>query len=80
MTTEVANHRFISTDLDGEQSQGKLKVKIKKYHGDSSSHRYRKTKIDCLRFVMCPLVALVCQGVFYVATNNTNGQRAAKLF
>jgi hypothetical protein len=41
MTTEVANHRFISsTDLDGEQSQGKLKVKIKKYHGDSSSHRY----------------------------------------
>jgi hypothetical protein len=73
MTTEVANHRFISsTDLDGEQSQGKLKVKIKKYHGDSSSNTYRKTKIDCLRFVMCPLLALVLQGFFYVATKSTN--------
>ncbi len=25
-------------------------------------HRYQKTKIDCFRFVMCPLLALVFQG------------------
>ncbi len=29
-------------------------------------------KIDCLRFVMCPLLALGFQGFFYVAVNSTN--------
>ncbi len=27
-------------------------------------HRYQKSKIDCLRFVMCPLLAAVFQGFF----------------
>jgi len=31
------------------------------------------SKIDCLRFVMCPLLARVCQGFFFaVAINSTN--------
>ncbi len=40
----------------------------------SPSHRYlKKSKIDCLRFVMCPLLAPVFQGFFFaVAINNTN--------
>ncbi len=29
-------------------------------------HRYRKTKIDCLRFVMCPLLAPIFQGFFFL--------------
>ncbi len=37
------------------------------------THRYRKSKIDCLRFLMCPLLALVFQGFFFVvSTNSTN--------
>jgi hypothetical protein len=28
------------------------------------NHRYRKTKIDCLMFVLCPLLAPVFQGFF----------------
>ncbi len=28
-------------------------------------HRYRKTKIDCLRFVMCPLLVPGFQGFFF---------------
>ncbi len=28
-------------------------------------HRYRKSKIDCLRFVMCPILAPVFQGFFF---------------
>ncbi len=43
-----------------------------------SPFQYRKTKIDCLRFVMCPLLAPVFQGFFLVATmhsaNETNRQ------
>ena len=31
----------------------------------SVAHRYQKSKIDCLRFVMCPLLALVLQGFFF---------------
>ncbi len=41
----------------------------------SADHRYRKTKIDCLRFVMCPLLAPGFQGFFSffdVAVNSTN--------
>jgi hypothetical protein len=39
----------------------------------SISHRYRNSKIDCLRFVMCPLLAPVFQGFFFVvAINSTN--------
>ncbi len=30
------------------------------------SHRYRKSKIDCLRFVMCLLLAPVFQGFFFL--------------
>jgi hypothetical protein len=29
-----------------------------------STHKYRKSKIDCLRFVMCPLLTLIFQGFF----------------
>ncbi len=32
--------------------------------GQSSNHRYRKAKIDCLRFVMCPLLAQLEIGFF----------------
>jgi hypothetical protein len=40
-------------------------------------HRYRKSKIDCLRFVMCLLLAPVFQGFFFfsffaVAINSTD--------
>ena len=28
-------------------------------------HRFRKSKIDCLRFVMCPLLEPVFQGFFF---------------
>ncbi len=39
-------------------------------------HRYRKTKIDCLKFVMCPLLMPGFQGFFFslfdAAVNNTN--------
>jgi hypothetical protein len=31
----------------------------------SYKHRYRKKKIDCLRFVMCPLLALPNPRLFY---------------
>jgi hypothetical protein len=31
----------------------------------TSMHRYRKSKIDCLRFVTCPLLAPVFQGFFF---------------
>jgi hypothetical protein len=30
----------------------------------SNTHRYRKAKIDCLRFVMCPLLAQLEIGFF----------------
>jgi hypothetical protein len=30
----------------------------------STAHRYRKAKIDCLRFVMCPLLAQLEIGFF----------------
>ncbi len=33
-------------------------------HYKRSSHRYRKAKIDCLRFVMCPLLAQLEIGFF----------------
>jgi hypothetical protein len=39
-------------------------------------HRYRKTKIDCLRFVMCQLLVPGFQGFFFsffdAAVNSTN--------
>jgi len=42
----------------------------------AGNHRYQKSKIDCLRFVMCPLLAPVFQGFFFfffaVAINSTN--------
>ncbi len=36
------------------------------------AHRYRETKIDCLRLVMCPLLVLVFQGFFDAAINSAN--------
>ncbi len=36
------------------------------------SHRYQKTKIDCLRFAMCPLLAPDFQGFFFAAIYSTN--------
>ncbi len=30
------------------------------------AHRYQKTKIDCLRFVMCLLLTPVIQGFFFL--------------
>ncbi len=36
-------------------------------------HRYQKTKIECLSFVMCPLLAPVFPAFFfYAAINSTN--------
>ena len=32
----------------------------------SSNHRYKKTNIDCWRFVMCPLLVLVFHGFFFM--------------
>ncbi len=37
---------------------------IKKMNAYGYSHRYRKAKIDCLRFVMCPLLAQLEIGFF----------------
>ncbi len=34
-------------------------------------HRYPKRKIDCLRFVMCPLPVPVFQGFFFAAAINS---------
>jgi hypothetical protein len=42
-----------------------------------TDHGYQKTKIDFLRFVMCPLLAPIIQGFFYVAINNTNDTNKA---
>ncbi len=42
-----------------------------------SSHRYQKTKIDCLRFVMCPLLVQAVQGYFSAAINSTIGANKA---
>jgi hypothetical protein len=40
---------------------------------DCSIHRYPKSKIDCLRFVVGPLLAPVFQGFFFAeAINSTN--------
>ncbi len=41
-----------------------IKVFYAKHDGLGLEHRYRKSKIDCSRFVMCPLLALVFQGFF----------------
>jgi hypothetical protein len=39
----------------------------------SPSHRYQKSKIDSLRFIMCPLQAPIFQGFFFAeAINSTN--------
>jgi hypothetical protein len=42
----------------------------------SYEHRYQKSKTDCLRFVMRPLLTLVFQGFFFfssaVTINSTN--------
>jgi hypothetical protein len=44
-----------------------------------SIHRYRSTKIDCLSFVMCPLLAELIIGFFFAAvvysTNEENQRR-----
>ncbi len=32
----------------------------------ASSHRYRKAKIDCLSFVMCPLLAQLIIAFFFL--------------
>jgi len=41
-------------------------------------HRNRKTKIDCLRFVMCPLLVPIFKGIFVaVAINSTNKANVA---
>jgi len=51
---------MIVTRLVGQLSRD-LEVK-----GLSLDHRYRMTKIDCLRFVMCPLLAQVFQGRLFL--------------
>ncbi len=33
------------------------------------NHRYQKSKIDCLRFVMCPLLAPVFKGFFFCCSH-----------
>jgi len=41
-------------------------------------HRYQKSKIDSLRFVMCPLLVPVFQRFFFaVAINSTNESNKA---
>jgi hypothetical protein len=35
-------------------------------------HRYQKTKIDCLRFVMCPPLGRSSKAFFAAAINSTN--------
>ncbi len=41
---------------------------------DKLTHRYQKTKIDCLRFIMCPLLTLVFRGFFFVAAMNSTNE------
>jgi hypothetical protein len=35
----------------------------------SRNHRYRMSKIDCLRFVMCPVLAPAFQGLFFCCSH-----------
>ncbi len=43
------------------------------------THRYQKSKLDCLRFVLCPLLAPDFQGFFFVvAINSTNEANKAE--
>ncbi len=47
-----------------------------------SNHRYRKAKIDCLSFVMCPLLAqpiIAFFSSFFAVATNTNTNEAHKV-
>jgi hypothetical protein len=51
--------------------------------GTFPGHKYRKTRIDCLRFIMCPLLALVFQGrllPFLDAANKAGGMRHSSVY
>jgi hypothetical protein len=43
-----------------------LLLMLKQTKLECSSHRYRKAKIDCLRFVVCRLLAPTFQGFFFL--------------
>jgi hypothetical protein len=49
-----------------------LKNFVHRSHGHYQNHRYRKAKIDCLSFVMCPLLAQLIIGFFSLVVNSTN--------
>jgi hypothetical protein len=54
-----------SSETQNKNNQGKLRGLFIGGH-ELSAHRYRKAKIDCLSFVMCPLQAQLILAFFFL--------------